>query len=306
MRLLKSIFVLGLGFIIFPESPKALDAIDLHDSYVSWSWRSKGYRSYRIEIPLASGKSCVLGITKHVNPRVTNFTVLLQGFGADRWAWEPLLKQYEKHPSFTGFVAIDWPFHGDTRCSSLTSVDEIVDVLGRSLQSLGIPIGRIIGASLGAVPAALLAEKFPNAQQVWITPPFLAVEKLRMLKHELLGIQDEAGVQALLLKIMDTQEKYPRYVLRGLLGRIRESQKVLDLIDVEKYHKKILSSTYRDLLIIVGAKDRLTEVVDLAPELKGIATHPVKALPCHHHILKNCGESVKGVLEASRLRSSHY
>jgi len=287
-------------------SAQAISVVDLSNSMTSWSMRFTGFRSYRIPVSLKSGKKCIVGVTKHVNPRVKNFTIMLQGLGADRWTWNLLLKHYRHHPGYSGFVAIDWPYHGDTNCDGVQNMDDVVEAVAKAIRVMDIPVSRIIGASLGAVPAALLAPEFPEAQQIWITPPFLKREKLKSLLGEVMKIRDESGVQALIFRSSDLKDKFPRFVLRDVLFRVQRSQEVLKFLDLNSTYKKILNRQYYDLLVVVGAKDQLTPFQDLAPEVASLIGHPFAVYPCSHDILRFCGASVKEAIERSRLKRAKY
>lgn len=309
---LRSFVLLFITFVSLGEIPQAnaINVVSIKDSMTSWKWRFTGYRSYRVSVPLKDGSSCIVGVSMHVNPKVRNYTALLMGFGADRWSWDLLLKQYRKHPSYSGFIAIDWPHHGDTACDNVKNIEEVVDVIDRVLIKLKRPVRRIVGASLGTIPAALLSKLYPDAQQVWLTPPFLKTRKAKQLRRELLSIDSESKAQALIYKSVDERAekfgKFPNYVLKGILERMQSSQKILKMLNVSKLQRTILTQRYNNLLVILGGKDELTPVSDLHPQIKNLVTTPIVVFPCSHNILKICGGLVKDAIENSRLKAARY
>ena len=298
--MIRAVF-LFLSFAFVSVDAKAVDILDLNNSMQSWSLRWSGYRSYRLEVPVnKESERCFIGVTAHVNPKVKDFTVLLMGMGSDRWACDNLLKHYKDHPSYSSFILLDWPHHGDTDCPDAKKSSDVVKVIARALEKFGRPIERIVGTSMGSIPAALLHHYYPAAQQVWITPPFLRPELLPRLKDEVMAISSESEVQAFLNKTMTKMPEVPTFVLRALLGRIERSQIVLKNMSIKKIRDHVFGRRYDDLLIVFGTEDKLLPFSELDPGLQDLTNLKIQTLPCGHDIIRRCGEDVKTVMEASR------
>ncbi|MEO5667703.1 MAG: alpha/beta hydrolase [Bdellovibrionota bacterium] len=301
-RLLKTL--LGFVFILAVLVPaQAMDVIDLYNGLQTWTMRWYGYRNYRIPVKLASGKSCIVALTAHVNPDVDQFTLLLHGFGDSRFMWWKWIEKYKDHPLYSSFIAVDLPLHGQTNCDSADDWDTIVDVIDQAVHGLGrAPISRIIGQSMGVVPAALLAERYPKAQQVWLTPPLLKSQPLKALIGDLLSIDTPVEVQVFLNRVQTKDREFPDFIRKEMLARIRKSQAILRKTKILDLDARILSRHYENLLIVTGAKDELVPPDELDDRVAGLTARPIEAVPCGHDVLRYCGEDVKTIVEQAHYR----
>jgi pimeloyl-ACP methyl ester carboxylesterase len=297
-------FVLSLAvFALAIPLASAMDLIDIYQGLQTWSMRWGGYRTYRVPVKLASGRSCVIALSAHVNPKVDDYTLLLHGFGDSRFSWWKWVERYSNHPQYSSFVAVDLPQHGQTDCDSVDEWDEIVHVVHRALESFGrAPIKRIISQSLGVVPGALLAERYPDAQQVWLTPPFLNREPLEQLIADLLAINTPASVQTFMNRVLTKNRDFPEFLQKEMLQRIKNSQKILRKTSVANMDRRILARQYQNLLVVSGAKDQLVPPVELDPRVAQLTRRELAVVPCGHDILRHCGEDVKALVEQSRFR----
>lgn|GEM_PF-3390709 len=279
----------------------AMDVIDLYQGIQTWSMRWGGYRHYRVPVKLGSGKTCVIALSAHVNPDVDQHTLLLHGFGDSRFMWWKWIETYKDHPVYSSFIAVDLPLHGNSNCDSAEDWDTIVDVLDQSLKNFGRgPITRIIGQSLGVVPAALLADKYPKAQQVWLTPPLLKDAPLSALVTELLAIDTPVEVQVFMNRVLTKDRDFPDFVRKEILARIAKSQRILRKTSIKSLRTRVLDRRYTDLLVVTGAKDELVPPDELDPRVAPLSSRAVAAVPCGHDILRHCGADVKALAEQSR------
>jgi len=277
-----------------------MDMIDLYKSFQSWGIRWNGYRSERINIDLPSGKKCRVAYTAHVNPKVENFTLLLHGLGDSRYSWWKWIVRYEDHPLFSSFIAVDWPQHGDTKCESALEMDDITEVLDRTIKKIGRPISRIIGNSLGVLPAAYLAKRYPQAQQIWMTPPLLNEKALKEVRADVLGIDSNAEVQVFMNRVLTEDRDIPNFLRSEFLERIQNSQRVLRKLSIKKVQKDLFARKYHKLLVIAASKDELVPPQELDSRVAPLAAYPIKYVPCGHDILRHCGEDVKILVEQTR------
>lgn len=298
------VFLLSLALTTaFVLPSRAMDVIDLYQGLQTWSMRFGGYRNYRVPVKLASGKTCIVALTAHVNPKSEGYSLLLHGFGDSRFSWWKWIELYREHPQYTSFIAIDLPLHGDSNCDSVEEWDTIVEVLDRTIQNFGHrPITRIVGQSLGVVPAALLADRFPSAQQVWLTPPLLKPEPLKVLVKELLDLKTPLQVQTFMNRVLTEDREFPEFIRKEMLARIEKSQRILRKSSLKTLEARVLRRKYPNLLIVTGAKDELVPPDELDPRTAGLSTRPVEAVPCGHDVLRGCGEDVKDLVEQSRYR----
>jgi pimeloyl-ACP methyl ester carboxylesterase len=301
-------FCFVLLLVVFSPLLRAFDSIDLYQSAQTWQMRFQGYRTYRVEVPLASKKRCILSLSAHVNPQVEKFTLLLHGFADSRFSWWKWIKLYKDYPSYTGFIALDWPQHGGSNCDQVTDMDEVVESIYGALQKLARPIDRIVAQSLGVLPASLLVSKYPQAQQIWLTPPVLKTAQQAALRKDILDLDNTAKVQVFMHRILTERREFPNFVLKNMLERIQKAQKIVKNINSQKMSEQILVNSYPKLLVIGGAKDQLTPPQDWDPRLKKIAAYPIQYVSCAHDILRKCGEDVRRLVEQSRydLRKAVY
>ncbi len=303
MKLFK-VFLLYLAFTTaFVPPSRAMDVIDLYQGMQTWSMRFGGYRNYRIPVKLVSGKTCVVALTAHVNPRSEGYTLLIHGFGDSRFSWWKWIELYRDHPQYTSFIAIDLPLHGDSNCDSVEEWDTIVEVLDRALKTFGRkPLTRIVGQSLGVVPTALLADRYPAAQQVWLTPPLLKPEPLKILVKELLDLTTPLQVQSFMNRVLTEDREFPEFIRKEILSRIEKSQRILRRSALKTLDARVLRRKYENLLVITGAKDELVPPDELDPRVSSLSSRTIEAVPCGHDVLRGCGEDVKNLVEQSRYR----
>lgn len=300
----KPVWIFVVFFAVFASSARAMDVIDLFYGAQTWAMRWAGYRNYRIPVKIASGETCIISLTAHANPRpkVDQYTLLIHGFGDSRFMWWKFIDRYSDHPEYSSFIAVDLPLHGHSNCDSVEDWDEIVSVLDQTIKNFGrSPITRIIGQSLGVIPASLLAEKYPLAQQVWFTPPLIRAEPLKILVGELLDIKTESQVQGFMNRVLTKQQDFPTFIRREILTRIEKSQRILRKTQTKKIGDRILLSKYTNLLVVTGAKDLLVPPDELDERVARLSSREIVAVPCGHDILRNCGEDVKTLVEQSRM-----
>ena len=300
----KRIWIFIVIFAVFVSSARAMDVIDLYYGAQTWTMRWAGYRNYRVPVKISSGKTCIISLTAHANPspKVDEYTLLIHGFGDSRFMWWKFIERYKDHPDYGSFIAIDLPLHGHSNCDSVEEWDEIVGVLHQTVKNFGRgPITRIIGQSLGVIPTALLADKYPQAQQVWFTPPLLAAPQLKVLVGELLDLKTQTQVQAFMNRVLTKQREFPAFIRSEMLVRIEKSQRILRKTNTAKVGTRILSKKYSNLLIVTAAKDALVPPADLDARVALLTTREIAAVPCGHDILRSCGEDVKSLVEASRV-----
>lgn len=293
-----------IGFSLVLGVPaRAVDVIDLYYGVQTWAQRFGGYRNYRVPVALKSGKTCVISLTAHVNPHVEKYTLLIHGFGDSRFMWWKFIERYKDHPDYASFIAVDLPLHGHSNCDSVDTWDEIVDVIDRAVVNFKRkPISRIIAQSMGVVPAALLAKKYPDAQQVWFTPPLMKPDVLKGLVAELLEIKTPVTMQTFMNRVLTKDRDFPDFLLKEMLARVARSQRLLRNTDTVAMAKRILEGKYNNLLIVTGGSDELVPPFDLDPRVAPLASREIQAVPCGHDILRACGEDVKSLVEQSRYR----
>lgn len=270
----------------------AIDILDIANSASSFSMRWDGYRSYRVQTSLDDGQSCIMGLTAHVRPQVKEFTVLFMGLGSDRWNWKPLIQSFEGQPEQSSFIALDWPQHGDTECP-VSNLDDVAKAIHKTLEKFNRPVERFVGASLGVLPAVYLQDYYPEAKQLWLTPPMMKEENLGPLLERILGISEPVHVQSFLNQVLTEPVDVPDFVLESILKRIQKSQSIVQVMDVERVYQKILKSPPKDLRIILGSKDRLFPFNQLHLKLSSLTSHPIKTVPCGHDVVAKCADEIR-------------
>lgn len=284
--------VLVLAGFTFAKPIFAIDVLDLFNVTSSFSLRADGYRSYRLKTELDDGRQCIVGLTAHVLPTVEKSTVLFMGMGSDRWNWKPFIQSFEGQPEETSFIAIDWPHHGDTDCP-VEELEDVAKVLHKILVQFGRPVERFVGASLGVLPAAYMQDYYPEAKQLWLTPPMMTEDRLPGLLDRILGIQEPVHVQSFLNEVLTEPIDIPNFVLKAILKRIQRSHAIVRALDVQKVYKKVLSNPPKDLRVILGAQDRLFPVDTLSPKLKTLTQYPIETVPCGHDVVSRCTSELK-------------
>lgn len=295
-------FGLIVLFLVNVGQGHSFSIIDVFHSIQSWGLRWQGYRSYRIDVPIVNNTKCRIAFTAHVNPKVSNFTLLLHGFGDSRYAWGKWIKLYKDHPEYTSFIAMDWPQHGDSNCESIVDPHEIAGVIETFIKTYNRPINRIIAISLGVAPAALLSSKFPEAQQVWLAPPVLEAKYLSPVYKKALEIDNAQKVQEFLDLVLTEKKQFPNFILNSMLKRIQKSQRVLNKIKIDAFQNEIFSQKYNNLIIVTASKDNLLPPVYLDKRVSSLTSHPIKSVNCGHDIFRHCGDEVKNLVEQSRYK----
>jgi pimeloyl-ACP methyl ester carboxylesterase len=291
---------LFFAFLSFSPSVRAVQVIDLFQWFQSWAIRWKGYRTYKLDLKLSGGQKCRVALTAHVNPKVDKFTLLLHGMGDSRFSWWKWISLYEDHPLYSSFIAVDWPPHGDSNCKSAIQIQDIVDVIDRTVRLFGRPIERIIGNSLGVLPAALLAERYPEAQQVWLAVPLLKEKALQQTLADVMAIDTTHEVQIFMNRVLTQDRDLPEFLREEFLVRIARSQEVLKSLDLKTLQKDIYSRKYHKLLVIAGSNDELLIPQEIDPRVSQLSSYPIQFVPCGHDLLRHCGEDLRILVEQTR------